>query len=416
MNLRLTHLAHFFVALFFLSAIPSFVSAQLLVTQDEWVGMLDDNTVKRGFTLMTKIRDVSIGIPPDILPNPTRALLRMSATQEAASAALAPHDGMRYASDLFYYEFFDVASLQGELVLALESKPVMRRAGVYLFDPRTQQWFPLRTAKASDHHFRAFTDVLSGYVAVLEYENEDAEFLSFVSSARAVAAADGDDHVYVAHHSRDIYPIASLTKLMTALVFLEHNPGWNTRVTITPHDDAPPAKIAFQAGDVVTARALFDSMLVGSKNNVAQALSRASGLSRNEFIKKMNEKAQQLGMTDTHFVDVTGLSSSNKGTARDIALLARIAFSNSDIRSATGKRFASVGLLNRKKTFYIPTTNDLVASGVKTLGKTGYLPEVGYNLTLMKVQNNKPIVFVILGAQTSDDRFALGKRLLERPW
>ncbi len=234
------------IALLFLSVMPSSVSAQLLVTEDEWVGMLDANTVKRGFTLMTKIRDVSIGIPSGVLPNPTRALLRQSAAQEEATAALAPRDGMRYASDLFYYEFFDVASLRGELVLALESKPVMRRAGVYLFDPRTQQWFPLRTVKASAHHFRAFTDVLSGYVAVLEYENEDAEFLSLVSSARAVAAADGDDHVYVAHHSRDIYPIASLTKLMTALVFLEHNPGWNTRVTIAPQDDAPSAKIAFE--------------------------------------------------------------------------------------------------------------------------------------------------------------------------
>lgn len=416
MNLRLTHLAHFFVALFFLSAVPSLVSAQLLVTQDEWVGMLDVNTIKRGFTLMTESRDSSIGIRPGVLPSPTRAILRKSAVQEEATAALAPRDGMRYASDLFYYEFFDVGSLRGEVVLALESKPVMRRAGVYLFDPRTQQWFPLRTAKASAHHFRAFTDVLSGYVAVLEYENENAEFLSLVSSARAVVAADGDDHVYVAHHSRDVYPIASLTKLMTALVFLEHNPGWNTRVTITPQDDTPPAKIAFQTGDVVTARALFDSMLVGSKNNGAEALSRASGLSRSEFIKKMNEKAQQLGMANTRFVDVTGLSPSNKGAARDIALLARIALSNSDIRSATAKRVASVGLLNRKKTFYVPTTNDLVASGMKTLGKTGYLPEVGYNLALMKVQNNKPIVFVILGAQTSDDRFALGKRLLERPW
>ncbi|MBI4252901.1 D-alanyl-D-alanine carboxypeptidase [Candidatus Uhrbacteria bacterium] len=400
----------------FLSIAPAVASAQLLVTQDEWVGMLDANTVKRGYTMTTQSREGSIGIPANVLPGPTRALLRRSVDREAAASALAPRDGMRYASDLFYYEFFDVAALQGEVVLALESKPVVRRAGVYLFDPRTQQWFPLRTTAVSSHYFRAHTDVLSGYVAVLEYENDDAEFLSLIASARAVVAADGDDHLYVAHHSRDVYPIASLTKLMTALIFLEHNPGWNTRVTIAKQDDTPPAKLAFQTGDVVTARALFDSMLVGSKNNGAQALSRASGLSRNEFVKKMNEKAQKLGMKDTRFVDVTGLSPGNKGAARDIALLARAALSNGDIRSAAGKRAASVGLLNRKKTFYVPTTNDLIASGMKTLGKTGYLPEVGYNLALIKNQNNKPIVFVILGAPTSDDRFALGKRLLERPW
>ncbi|MEK7122346.1 MAG: hypothetical protein AAB855_00660, partial [Patescibacteria group bacterium] len=66
--------------------------------------------------------------------------------------------------------------------------------------------------------------------------------------------------------------------------------------------------------------------------------------------------------------------------------------------------------------FRVPTTNELITEGIKTLGKTGYLPEVGYNLVLLKQQNNKPIVFVILGAVSNEERFELGRRLLERPW
>lgn len=392
------------------------VSAQLISPHDEWFGVIDSRTAERGITIATPSRNALMGIRAGLLPDETRALLRTSASREKAASFLSPRDGMRYVSDLFYYQFYDVLSLQGEGVLALESEPLAHRGGVYLFDLSQNRWFPLKTIDRARGKLRAVTDSLSGYIAVLEYENDDAELLSLISSSRAVAAANGDNHLFVAHHSRDRMPIASLTKLMTALVFLEHNPAWGARITINGADDAPPAKLAFQSGDVVTVRALFDAMLVGSKNNAAHALARASGLPPAVFIRKMNEKAVTLGMEDTYFVDVTGLSPQNVGTARDMALLARAALTNGEIRSAVGKRIVSVDLLNRKHTLHVPTTNDLVAAGLKTLGKTGTLPEVGHNLVLIKHQNDGTIVFVILGAPSSDERFALGRRLLERPW
>lgn len=391
-------------------------SAQLISPHDEWFGVIDRRTAERGITIATPSRNALMGIRAGLLPDETRALLRTSASREKATSFLSPRDGMRYVSDLFYYQFTDVLSLSGELVFALEGKPLTRRGGIYLFDLGQNRWFPLKLVSHQGGTMRAATDSLSGYIAVLEYENDDAELLSLISSSRAVVAANGDNHFFVAHHSRDRMPIASLTKLMTALMFLEYNSAWDMRIAINGEDDAPPAKLAFQSGDVVTVRALFDAMLVGSKNNAAHALVRSTGLSPSAFIKKMNEKALAFGMEDTHFVDVTGLSPQNVGTARDMALLARVALTHREIRSAVGKRVAYMRLLNRNHTFRVPTTNDLIATGIKTLGKTGTLPEVGHNLALIKQQNNQTIVFVILGAPSSDERFALGRRLLERPW
>lgn len=374
------------------------------------------STAQKGITLTTDSRMLTVGVPPGALPSAGTAVLRMSASRDDAPAFLPPRDGMRYMSSLFYYEFSDVLALHTEVLLALESSPVVRKAGVYLYDVESGQWFPLRTTPVNAHYFRAFSDSIRGYVAVLEYENDDAEFLSLLEGVRAVVAADADDQVYVAHNGRDALPLASITKLMTALVFLDVNPEWNTRVTIQKGDDAQPAKIAFLPGDVVTVRDLFSGMLVGSKNNAAKALRRSSGLSEIQFVKKMNERAKEIGMHETTFVDVTGLSSKNIASARDVITLLRASMTIPAIATETSKSRTRVTLLNRKKIFTVPSTNDLVVAGMKVAGKTGYIPEAGYNLALMKMDKNHSLFFVILGAPSSQERFMLARALLSRTW
>lgn len=373
-------------------------------------------TAQKGITLSTDSRMLIVGVPPGALPSAGTAVLRMSASRDDAPAFLPPRDGMRYMSSLFYYEFSDVLALHTEVILALESSPVARKAGVYLYDEGSGQWFPLRTAPVNAHYFRAFSDSIRGYVAVLEYENDDAEFLSLLEGVRAVVAADADDQLYIVHHGRDALPLASITKLMTALVFLDANPGWNTRVTIRKGDDAQPAKIAFRPGDVVTVRNLFSGMLVGSKNNAAKALRRSSGLSEIQFVKKMNERAKKIGMRETMFVDVTGLSSKNVASARDVITLLRASMTIPAIAAETSKAATRVTLLNRKKIFTVSSTNDLAVAGMKVAGKTGYIPEAGYNLALMKTEKNHSLFFVILGAPSSQERFTLARALLSRAW
>lgn len=390
--------------------------SQSIPSKSELVFSIDAQTAKRGVTLANENRALTLGIPPGALPDAGRVVLRESALRDNASAFLPPRDGMRYASALFYYEFLDILSLRKEITLALESSLVSRKAGVYLYDIGSSRWFPLRTKIINAHYFRALSDSMSGYVAVLEYENDDAEFLSLLDSSAAVIAANADDQMYVVHNGGDVLPIASLTKLMTALVFLDKNPGWDTRVTIRASDDAQPAKIVFKSGDIATVRDLFSSMLVGSKNNSAKILRRSTGFSERQFVKKMNERARAIGMNDTMFVDVTGLSAKNTASARDVIILLRQSMAVPAIAAETSKKSTRVRLLNRKKTFIVKSTNDLAADGITIAAKTGYLPEAGYNLAFMKPQKNNPLYVAILGAPSSAERFALARSLLSRTW
>lgn len=406
--------------LFFILLLTLRISApaygQLLQPIDEWYGTINADTAHRGITISTGTRALTVGIPPRAVQHSTRVVLRQMAEPSNAPSVLPPVDGMRYTSSLFSYEFVDIFSLGKNLNLALESTPVTHHAGVYLYDLRSSAWFPLATTKIEPHYFRAVTDSVSGYVAVFEYENDHAEFLGLVRNVRAVAAVDSDARTIIAHHSGDLLSIASLTKLMTALVFLDHNPGWDTRVKIEKRDDAPPAKLPLLAGDVLTTRSLFSGMLVGSKNNAAKALQRSTKLSEKEFVRQMNDKAKKLGMANTKFVDVTGLSSQNRSTAQDMTLLLRGALAVSDIRKETSRSSVAITLLNRKKVFRVQSTDDLILAGIPVAGKTGYLPEAGYNFAGMKREGKRELFFVILGASSSRERFTLAKAILSRQW
>jgi D-alanyl-D-alanine carboxypeptidase len=105
----------------------------------------------------------------------------------------------------------------------------------------------------------------------------------------------------------EVRPIASLTKLMTALVFLEYNPGWDKIVTLEKTDFVGGATLWLKKGDKVRVKDLFYAMLAGSKNNAAEALVRSTGLKREKFIELMNEKAQNWSLSNTIFYDTTGL-------------------------------------------------------------------------------------------------------------
>jgi len=142
-------------------------------------------------------------------------------------------------------------------------------------------------------------------------------------------------------------PPASITKLMTALVFLQHNPGWDKMVTMLPEDFAPGAVPSLLLGDQVTEKDLFYSMLVASSNEAANALSRSTGLSRTDFIFQMNLFAQLLKMDDSHFVDPSGLSDNDQSTAEDIVKLSQVAFSHSEVRKAGSTRNYAVTVANK---------------------------------------------------------------------
>lgn len=216
------------------------------------------------------------------------------------------------------------------------------------------------------------------------------------------------------------HSLASITKLMTALVFLENNPGWDKKIKITSNDQREGGVAFFTPGEIVTVKDLFYVSLVKSINCSTVALVRSTGLSEAEFIKKMNQKAQDLGLIDTHFVDPTGLASGNISTAQEVALLAREAFSNSAIANATTLKDFTVKIVNEPETQKAESTNNLLSSYLNSGdyqilgGKTGYIEEAGYCLALgVKNKAGYELISVVLGSATADSRFTESKGLID---
>ena len=225
------------------------------------------------------------------------------------------------------------------------------------------------------------------------------------------------NEVLFSKNQEEAFPIASITKLMTALVFLEHDPGFSKKIIIKKKDDAEPVKIPLKPGDRVRVKDLFASTLVGSRNNAARALAHATGISEPDFIALMNAKARQLGMGHTTFVDTTGLDPKNESTPRDIAVLGQVAFANQKISKALLTDRYSFEAFNTKTgkrhRFTIRNTNPfLKEAGAIKEGKTGYIDESGYNFVARGSVNGKELIAVVFGAKTSKSRFNLTRDLV----
>jgi len=199
--------------------------------------------------------------------------------------------------------------------------------------------------------------------------------------------------------------IASITKLMTALVFLDNNPGWTTEIIMEEDDEINGGTNHILRGELVTVENLFYTSLIASDNNATRALARSTGLSEEQFISKMNAKAKELSLNNTQFVDLTGLKDGNKSTALEVLSLAKIAFSNTHIRDAVSSSvysFTAISGDNHK----INSTNKLFNSFLEIeAGKTGYINASGYCLVSEVAQDDNHIITVVLGSDTHDGRF-----------
>ncbi len=376
---------------------------------------IDRDTIERGYTFSYERGAFRLALPPRALSGPTDVRIELEHTRDRDSALAAPPEGMIFATDAYSYTFSGDATLTRPITVVVTSPAGDALSALYQYNGEKKKWDRLSTSR-NNYAFFSSARSLEGTFAVLRYKSEDAQLASLLGSSRALMVADTQYHTYVAQNTQEQLPLASLTKLMTALVFLDTPRAWNKKIAITTKDDAQPAKINFALGDVVTVKDLFWSMLIGSKNNSAKALARSTGLSEKEFIRRMNQKARNFGMTQTVFDDVTGLSPKNRSTARDYYRLARVALQQSDIKRAVQTRAYKVRVLNRKKSFSVYTTDEMLDGTKRVYGKTGYTAEAGYNLVLLAEQKNKPIIILVLGAPSSDQRFDLAGAILRHSW
>jgi serine-type D-Ala-D-Ala endopeptidase (penicillin-binding protein 7) len=208
-------------------------------------------------------------------------------------------------------------------------------------------------------------------------------------------------------NAQDQRSIASITKVMTALVFLESAMPLSTPVTIQRADVHRASTTYLRAGYKVSADDLLNLLLIGSDNAAARALARISPSGAIGFVDRMNEKAAELGLERTRYADPSGLLASNVASAYDMARL--IAFASADQRIGGIMRKASHTVYAGKRTINVNSTNQLVKTGEYDVlgGKTGFISHSGYCLaTLLRLpQSGQQVAVVVLGAKSNQGRF-----------
>ncbi|MEK7167149.1 MAG: hypothetical protein AAB732_01950 [Patescibacteria group bacterium] len=212
--------------------------------------------------------------------------------------------------------------------------------------------------------------------------------------------------------------IASLTKLVSASVFLETNPDLKKKIKIIKDDEIGGARLNVNFKEEITIKDLFYSGLIGSKNNAFLALVRSTGLSKKEFVEKMNNKAQKIGLKNTHFIDPTGLNSDNLSTAYEVAQLAKQIFENPEIKKiliTNQYTFWTFSEQKKLREITVKNTNELLDSLLKIkAGKTGFSNEAGGCLVIQaENQKGDEIIAVLLGNKTKEINFQEMKTLIE---
>ncbi|QWZ76114.1 D-alanyl-D-alanine endopeptidase [Aeromonas sp. FDAARGOS 1419] len=199
-----------------------------------------------------------------------------------------------------------------------------------------------------------------------------------------------------------VRPIASLTKLMTALVVLDAKQNLNQTITVDKNDldRVKHTHSRIRMGTKVTRRDALHLALMSSENRMASALARHYPGGRSAFVRAMNNKARQLGMRNTHFYDSTGLSTRNVSTALDLGKLAAAAYRQPLIRQFTQDE-------NREMRFSAPAyslmfnnTNPLVKNpdwDVR-LSKTGFTDEAGRCLVMRAKPDSRELAIVLLNS------------------
>lgn len=211
-------------------------------------------------------------------------------------------------------------------------------------------------------------------------------------------------------------PIASLTKLMTALVVVEarQNPDEVLEVTADDIDREKNSGSRLRVGSQMTRGNMLHIALMSSENRAASALGRHYPGGLPAFVVAMNAKAKALGMNDTRFVDSTGLSSRNTATARDLAKLVVAAYQHQVIRDySTDSRYAvDAGGYQ----LHYMNSNRLVMNPGWNIGlqKTGYITEAGRCLVMQTHIDGRPVVMVFLDSKGKESRLADAGRI--RKW
>src|SRR6202040_132788 len=258
---------------------------------------------------------------------------------------------------------------------------------------------------------RAIAGLLLGFLAL--QANAKALGDPKLKSGSVLIVDQSDSSVLYSRNSDVAAPIASITKLMTALVVLDANQSLDEPIQITEADrDFPKASFSRLAvGTTLSRGDLMHLALMSSENRGAHALGNNYPGGTPALVAAMNAKAAELGMTNAHFVDPTGLSSENVASPEDLSKLVIAASHNPSIREYSTDSHYAVKV--RRHMVEFRNTDNLVANPTWNIivQKTGYIAEAGKCLVMAAVIEGRSVVIVLLDSFGKYTRVADAKRI-----
>ncbi len=232
-------------------------------------------------------------------------------------------------------------------------------------------------------------------------------------SASALVLDQATGHPIIEKQSHAVTPIASISKLMTAMVVLDAKLDMQEVVAIGEEDvdSLKGTRSRLPVGTTMTRETAMLLALMSSENRAAHTLGRHYPGGMHAFVQAMNRKAQALGMSNTRFEEPTGLSSNNVSTAHDLARMVAAAARYPEIRQFSTTAEAKVELNGHIREFH--NTNALVRSDNWEIGvsKTGYISEAGRCLVMQARVADKPVVIVLLDSNGKMTRVGDANRI-----
>lgn len=259
---------------------------------------------------------------------------------------------------------------------------------------------PAATASRVSHHARALPAV-------------DHRGMPVLGSAAFMLLDQSTGQTVLAKNAEETVPIASITKLMTAMVVLDAKQDMSEILSITDNDvdTLKGSSSRVPVGTELSRAEFMQLALMSSENRAASALAHNYPGGLAAAVAAMNRKARELGLTETHFDDPTGLHPSNVSSARDLARMVAAAARYPLIREYTTTAGRDVQL--GRRTVHFNNTNALVKDDNWEIGvsKTGYIKEAGRCLVMQAWLKNKPMIIVLLDSQGKYTRTADAQRI-----
>ena len=270
-------------------------------------------------------------------------------------------------------------------------------------------------AVAQRHRAVAVVPAVPSFGEQLGLHGGAADALALRSSAALVVDQDTNE-VLFSKNPGAVLPIASITKLMTALVVNEAKMPLDEVLAVTQEDidTEKGSRSRLAVGTQLTRGEMLHLALMSSENRAANALGRHYPGGLDAFVAAMNRKAAQLGMRDTHYVEPTGLSSQNQSSAHDLAILVKEAHKQPLLRELSTSPEMMVAVGRRMMQFH--TTNRLILNPQWEIGlqKTGYIAEAGRCLVMQAHLAGRKLIMVLLDSAGKYSRLGDAERI--RKW